>query len=151
MNRAIERSGADVHAANRLRRPDDGREVVNAATVVGVWVVIPIALAALALLIVGVAFLTLPVGDDGEQPWTWLRVSVTVLGLAVYWGALAVRSGRSALWGLWVLIPIVSLVPTFVIARDVAAGKEPTPTEALEDDEGRMQSPAPDSRDRVDL
>ena len=123
MTRSRELADVDrLRAANRLRSTAEGREAVSAATVVGLWLVIPCAIAAFALLVLGIVWLTLPLGDDGDYPWVWVRVLATAVLLMAYWAFLAVRAGRSALWGLWVLAPVVALVPTFVIARDAAAG-----------------------------
>jgi hypothetical protein len=41
-----------------------------------------------------------------------------VVGLqVVYWCLVAVRAGRSWAMGLWALLPVICLIPTFTLAR----------------------------------
>lgn len=122
----------DLTSANRLR-PVSHRadEVANAAAVTGIWLLLPLAVGAVSFMLLGL--IVLGVSDDLEPgvPFAaWLVVTLALQTL--YWVWMASVAGRHPLEGLWALIPIVALVPTFSIARAVAlrsaVGPNPDPS-----------------------
>ena len=99
-------------------------ERVSGASLVGLWLLIPLALGAMAYAILGIAtMLAAPVGVPAESAdisWQWW------LGLAlglqvVYWMLISPRPFA----GLWAIIPVISLIPTFFIARNVLLDRSP--------------------------
>lgn len=118
----------DLASANRLR-PVSHRadEVANAAAVTGIWLLLPLAVGAVSFMLLGL--IVLGVSDDldpGVPFAAWLVVTLALQ--ALYWVWMASVAGRNPLEGLWALIPIVALVPTFSIARAVALRSAAGPT-----------------------
>ena len=97
-----------------IRRSDSG--AVTAASFIGLWLLIPLALGALAYVLVGTWLLMSPFDRGLAIDWKpWLLL--TLLLQAGYWTLVSRAAGRSPLNGLWGLAPFVALVPTFAIAR----------------------------------
>ena len=114
--------GAALLADNELTSdttPDGQR--VSGAALVGLWLLIPAALGGAGYALVGlISMLTVTQaapGVEAEQAavaWQWWLLA-TVLLQSVYWVLIAPRPMR----GLWALLPVLALIPTFGIARDV--------------------------------
>jgi hypothetical protein len=112
---------ASLREANKLQfRAEHDAERVRSAALVAVWLLIPFAIGAIAYLILG--FIVLFRERLSEEtlffeltvpflPWLIL----TLVLQAAYWAWLSDRWEK----GLWALIPLVGLIPTFMIARTV--------------------------------
>lgn len=92
-------------------------ERVSGASLVGLWLLIPVAIGAATYAILGiVSMLTTSTGfgtDPAAITWQWW-LGLTIALQVIYWVLIAPKR----LAGLWAIIPIVSLIPTFFIARD---------------------------------
>lgn len=106
-------------------------ERVRLASLLGVWLLIPLALGGVAFVLNVLAITVVSaVSGNGiplEVPLTDLNVSwlvTTLVFQTAYWCLVA----RPWFWGFWAVIPIVALIPTFFIARRVLA----EPAEAAE-------------------
>lgn len=125
----------ELERANRVaHRSGHGAPVVPGASLIGLWLLLPLALAGLAVVIVGLAMLleshrTAPDLPLDWRPWLALTLALQL----VYWTGIARLGGRSWFYGLWALLPGVALVPTFFIARDALM-------------RGRIIEPVPGSR-----
>lgn len=133
----------DLTSANRLR-PVSHRadEVANAAAVTGIWLLLPLVVGAVSFMLLGL--IVLGVSDDLEPgvPFAaWLVVTLALQTL--YWVWMATVAGRNPLEGLWALIPVVALVPTFSIARAVALRSAAGPAPAPSPQEGDAWAPTP--------
>jgi hypothetical protein len=104
-----------LRAANSVvppsRRAD---ERVNAASFVGLWLLLPIAIGGVARLLLGLLVLILP-GDFSVPTVLWLVLTLVLQ--AGFWALVCQRSGQPPAKGLWALIPVVAFLPTFFIAR----------------------------------
>ena len=93
-------------------------ERVSGASLVGLWLLIPVAIGAAAYAILGiVSMLTTSTGlgtDPAAITWQWW-LGLTLGLQVIYWMLLAPRP----LAGLWAIIPVIALIPTFFVARDV--------------------------------
>lgn len=120
-------SSPSLRDSNRIvRRTPEGAGTVTAASLFAVWILLPLALGALAYVIVGVWLLMSPFDRDLMIDWKpW--IALTLVLQAGYWTVVSRAASRNALNGLWGLIPIIALVPTFAIAR-AALLKNPEPT-----------------------
>lgn len=109
-------SATSLREMNRIvRRPADGS--VTAASLFALWILIPLALGALAYVLIGVWLLMSPFEPDLTIDWKpWM--ALTLLLQAGYWAVVSRAAGRSPLKGLWGLVPVVALVPTFTISRE---------------------------------
>lgn len=92
-------------------------ERVSGASLIGLWLLIPFALGAAAYAILGAASMLAASTDlaaeqatIGWQWWLGLTIGLQVL----YFVLIAPRP----LAGLWAIIPVISLIPTFFIARE---------------------------------
>jgi hypothetical protein len=133
----------DLASTNRLR-PVSHRadEVANAAAVTGIWLLLPLVVGAVSFMLLGL--IVLGVSDDLEPgvPFAaWLVVTLALQTL--YWVWMATVAGRNPLEGLWALIPVVALVPTFSIARAVALRSAAGPAPAPSPQEGDAWAPTP--------
>jgi hypothetical protein len=102
---------------NRLRpigrRTED---VASAASMIGLWLLIPMAIGGLAFVILGLGVLASTDDLEPQVPWqVWLPV--TLVMQASFWVLVAYRAGRHPLEGLWGLLPVIGLIPTFAIAH----------------------------------
>ena len=98
-------------------------ERVSGASLVGLWILIPTALGAVAYALLGIVSmlaspteLAVPAGLTAEPAvisWQWW-LGVTLALQVIYWMIVAPKR----LAGLWAIIPVISLIPTFFIARD---------------------------------
>jgi len=119
-------SATSINKLRTVTHRADG--VASAATVTGVWLLIPFALGAVTEIVLGLLVLSFSDDQDPTVPGVaWLVV--TLLLQTAYWVSMARVAGRNPLVGLWALIPIVALAPTFSIARSVAlrGGVAPAP------------------------
>jgi hypothetical protein len=119
-------SATSINKLRTVTHRADG--VASAATVTGVWLLIPFALGAVTQIVLGLLVLSISDDQDPSVPsGAWL--AATLLLQTAYWAWMAYVSGRNPLVGLWALIPIVALIPTFSIARSVAlrGGVGPAP------------------------
>lgn len=108
---------ASLTSINRLR-PTSQRadEVASAAAVTGIWLLFPLAIGAFTFLFLGL--LILGISDEPEPSVPFLAWLILTLALqALYWVWIAHVSGRNPIIGLWALLPVIALVPTFPLAR----------------------------------
>lgn len=113
-------TATELATVNRLRpaarRAD---EVAGTAAVVGIWLLLPFAIGALVFIFLGLVILAASDAPEPSMPVAaWLVI--TVLLQTLYWVWMADVAGRHPLQGLWALIPLVALIPTFSLARSVA-------------------------------
>lgn len=98
-------------------------ERVSGASLVGLWLLIPTALGAVAYALLGIVSM-LAASTELNAPadltaapavisWQWW-LGVTLALQVIYWMLIAPKR----LAGLWAIIPVISLIPTFFIARD---------------------------------
>ena len=91
-------------------------ERVSGASLVGLWLLIPIALGAVAYALLGIVSMLAAPADLTAPPavisWRWW-LGVTLALQVTYWTLIAPKR----LAGLWAIIPVISLIPTFFIAR----------------------------------
>lgn len=110
---------ASLREANRLQfGTDNAAERVRSGALVALWLLVPLAIGAVAYLIIGfLVLLHARVFDDIAEfviiGWPWLILTLVLQ--AGYWCWLS----RPWQKGLWALIPLVALIPTFGIARTV--------------------------------
>lgn len=92
-------------------------ERVSGASLIGLWLLIPFALGAAAYAILGIASMLAAPAELPAEPavidWQWW-LGLTIALQVIYWMLIAPRP----LAGLWAIIPVVSLIPTFFVARD---------------------------------
>lgn len=113
-------SAEGVRAANSIvHRSPNAPSGATAASVFALWILIPLALGALAYILIGLVLL-LGSYEPGRSVDPRLWVFSTLVLQTAYWSFLADRKGLGALRGLWALIPVVALIPTFGIARAAA-------------------------------
>jgi len=92
----------------------------TAASIFALWILIPLALGALAYTVLGLWLMLSPFEPDRSvDPGLW--IFVTLVFQSAYWAFLADRIESSPLKGLWALLPLIALIPTFPIARKVSA------------------------------
>lgn len=92
-------------------------ERVSGASLVGLWLLIPFALGAVSYGLLGIASMLAAPAEVAAEPaviaWQWW-LGLTLALQVVYWVLIAPKR----LAGLWAMIPVISLIPTFFIARD---------------------------------
>lgn len=118
-------SRTSLTAANRLR-PMSQRvdEVASAAAVTGIWLLFPLAIGGFTFLLLGLIILAISSDPDPGIPFfAWLILTLALQ--ALYWVWIAHVSGRNPINGLWALIPVVALIPTFPLARAVVLVRDP--------------------------
>ena len=104
-------------AENELVTPRS--HMVSGASVVGVWLLIPLALVGVSYVIASiVAVALLSPGPSG-----YVLLGITIVLQVFYWCLIAITAGRSWAMGLWALIPAISLIPTFGLARGAVASR----------------------------
>lgn len=104
-------------AENELVTPRS--HMVSGASVVGVWLLIPLALFGVSYVltsIVSVALLS--PGPNG-----YVLLGITLMLQVFYWCLVAITADRSWAMGLWALIPVISLIPTFGLARGAVSNR----------------------------
>ncbi|CAB4960241.1 unannotated protein [freshwater metagenome] len=96
-------------------------ERVSGAALVGLWILIPVALGAASFAILGITeLLTSPAlnimtnAEPAVIDWRWW-LGLTIALQVIYWLLIAPRP----ITCLWALIPVIALIPTFFIAREV--------------------------------
>ena len=113
-------SAEGIREANSIvRRSPNAPSGVTAASVFALWILIPLALGAFAYIVIGLVLL-LSAYEPGQSVDPRLWIFSTLVFQTAYWSFLADRKGLGALTGLWALIPVVALIPTFSIARAAA-------------------------------
>ncbi len=116
-------------------------ERVSGASLVGLWLLIPIALGAVAYALLGiVSMLTAPTDLNAPadltaepaaiDPQWWLGLTIALQ--VIYWVLIAPKR----LAGLWAIIPIVSLIATFFIARDALLERSARSSSTADPDSG---------------
>lgn len=136
MNNFLQTSASvpNLREANKLQfRVHNEAERVKSASLVGLWLLIPFALGAVAYLLIGIVLILQErfSGDFGLYELTvpilpWLMLTLVLQ--AAYWSWLSTPWQK----GLWALIPIVGLVPTFMIARQALIRGQIAPSHANE-------------------
>lgn len=96
-------------------------ERVSGAALVGLWLLIPVALGAVSFAVLGITeLLSAPAlnsmanADLAVIDWMWW-LSLTIALQVVYWLLIAPRP----ITCLWALLPVIALIPTFFMAREV--------------------------------
>ena len=98
-----------------------GGERVSGAALIGLWLLLPMALGAVSYAVLGIAELltspTLNITGNAEpagidRMW-WLGLTIALQ--FVYWLLIAPRR----ITCLWALIPVIALIPTFFMAREI--------------------------------
>jgi len=92
---------------------------VSGASVIGLWLLLPFAILGAAYLICALIVILF----HGDQLEALYPVGLSVIATTAHWCWIARRVGREWTFGLWALIPVVGLFPTFVLARE-AVGNE---------------------------
>lgn len=111
----------ELRDANRIRPSKTlESERVRVSALVGVWLLLPLALVALAFMLNGVFILALArFSDDptviemnfADFNISWFAIAMTLQVL--YWCLLS----RPWYLGFWAVIPVLGLIPTFFLAR----------------------------------
>lgn len=117
-------NSTSLTATNRLR-PASQRadEVAGAAAVTGIWLLFPLAIGGFTFLFLGILILAISEDPDPGVPFfAWLILTLALQ--ALYWVWIAHVSGRNPISGLWALIPVVALIPTFPLARAAVLGND---------------------------
>ena len=98
-----------------------GAERVSGAALVGLWLLLPMALGAVSYAVLGIAKLltspTLNITGNAEPAvidWMWW-LGLTIALQFAYWLLIAPRR----ITCLWALLPVIALIPTFFMAREV--------------------------------
>lgn len=113
-------SAEGIREANSIvRRSPNAPSGVTAAGVFALWILIPWALGGLAYILLGM-WVAKSAFDPEAVFDTRVWLILTLLFQTGYWMLLARSAGLSVLRGLWALIPVVALIPTFSIARAAA-------------------------------
>lgn len=103
-------------------------ERIRVSALMGVWLLIPLALGALAFILNGIFLVftaTTPNPEMFEMNYvdfniSWLAIAI-ILQVA-YWCLLS----RPWYHGFWAIVPVIGLIPTFFLARQCL--QRPTPT-----------------------
>jgi len=103
-------------------------ERVSGAALVGLWLLLPMALGAVSYAVLGIAELlmspTMNIAGNAEAAgidWMWW-LGLTIALQVVYWLLIAPRR----ITCLWALIPVVALIPTFFMAREILLRGRPS-------------------------
>jgi len=96
-------------------------ERVSGAALIGLWLLLPMALGAVSYAVLGIAeLLTSPtmIITGNAKPavidWMWW-LGLTIALQVVYWLLIAPRR----ITCLWAVIPVIALIPTFFMAREI--------------------------------
>jgi hypothetical protein len=100
------------------KRPED---VGTLPSLLGIWLLIPFALGGFAYIVTGLIHLAIDPEFLEPQSFYISWLIVTILLQVGFWMYMANKSGRKFYFGLWALIPLVSLFPTFKIAKSLAS------------------------------
>ena len=102
-------------------------ERVSGAALIGLWLLLPMALGAVSYAVLGIAELltspTLNITGNAEPAvidWMWW-LGLTIALQFVYWLLIAPRR----ITCLWALIPVIALIPTFFMAREILLRDRP--------------------------
>jgi len=119
-------SVSSLREANDLQsQVEHDHERVQAAALVAVWLLVPVALGAVSYFLLGIILLlserlSEDAGDLEYRVSSLQWLILTLLLQAAYWCWLSQPWQK----GLWALIPIVGLIPTFAIARTVLRNEQ---------------------------
>lgn len=108
-----------------VRRVEAGADTVTAASQFAVWILLPVSLGGLAYIAVGVWLLMAPYDPNLSPDWRLLLLLTLVLQ-GIYWAFVSRAAGRNPVNGLWGLLPVIALIPTFFIARTALLRTPPT-------------------------
>ena len=104
-----------------------GGERVSGAALVGLWLLLPMALGAVSYAVLGIAELltspTMNIAGNAEaagMDWMWW-LGLTIALQVAYWLLIAPRR----ITCLWALIPVVALIPTFFMTREILLRDRP--------------------------
>ena len=104
-----------------------GAERVSGAALVGLWLLLPMALGAVSYAVLGIAKLltspTLNITGNAEPAvidWMWW-LGLTIALQFVYWLLIA----PPRITCLWALLPVIALIPTFFMAREILLRDRP--------------------------
>jgi hypothetical protein len=121
---------AELSNANRIEPSRTlESERVRVSTLMGVWLLIPLALGALAFILNGMFLVVQARFSDDPAMFeinfadfnvTWLVL--TMILQVAYWCLLS----RPWYYGFWAVVPVIGLLPTFFLARQCL--QRPTPT-----------------------
>ncbi|NQW73573.1 MAG: hypothetical protein HQ453_12660 [Actinobacteria bacterium] len=96
-------------------------ERVSGAALIGLWLLLPMALGAVSYAVLGIAELltspTMIITGNAEPAvidWMWW-LGLTIALQVVYWLLIAPRR----ITCLWAVIPVIALIPTFFMAREI--------------------------------
>ena len=104
-----------------------GGERVSGAALICLWLLLPMALGAVSYAVLGIAELltspTLNITGNAEPAvidWMWW-LGLTIALQFVYWLLIAPRR----ITCLWALLPVIALIPTFFMAREILLRARP--------------------------
>ena len=105
--------------------PDGER--VSGAALIGLWLLLPMALGAVSYAVLGITeLLTSPIlnitgnAEPAVIDWMWW-LGLTIALQFAYWLLIAPRR----ITCLWALLPVIALIPTFFMAREILLRDRP--------------------------
>jgi hypothetical protein len=111
----------DASSINRVRiNPKQTNEVGNASSLVGLWILLPLAISGLAFVGIHIV-MTIFFGNSVTINWnqvlliSWLLVST--ICQTIYWMRITKSLGLISFAGLWSLVPIIGWIKTFQYAH----------------------------------
>ena len=116
-----ENSKSDLGINNVRSQPKRQEDVGSLPSLIGIWLLIPFALGGLAYIVTGLINLAIDPELLAPRSFYISWLVVTLLLQVAFWMYMANKSGRKFYFGLWALIPAVSLFPTFKIAKSLAS------------------------------
>lgn len=116
----------DASSINRVRiNPKQTNEIGNASSLLGLWILLPLAISGLAFVGVHI-IMRIFFGNSVTINWnqvlliTWLLVSI--ICQSIYWMRITKSLGLTSFAGLWSLVPVAGWFKTFRFAY-LAVGK----------------------------
>lgn len=116
----------DASSINRVRiNPKQTNEIGNASSLVGLWILLPLAISGLAFVGIHIV-MTIFFGNSVTINWnqvlliSWLLVSI--ICQSIYWMRITKSLGLTSFAGLWSLVPVAGWFKTFRFAY-LAVGK----------------------------